>query len=645
MERLIVIFFVCQSKSLTTSTKSNQTIKSDIWKITINDLELHNEPGDYSDNPGKVIVLDGKTHEKALLYPRDNLFSKNFQIEECSSKGCKKEPLSKEERKKLDRCSFGGHVLSDPDSKVSLSQCDDNGVKDISIVSEKVKLSHDSYRIEKNGTVDVPQVQNFSDVTDYDEEDEEDDWTDVGGDYALNADDEDIPVFFDRNMNAITVIDLGNGCCRAERTQCEVITRSWEVIKKCKVIPSDKKLCQKKCDDLKKFAREKAKKQKKAAREKEKKEKEKKETMEHKNKTESEEAQKKNDIPNDVDSSEEFMDDSGSDEYYDEVKDSKSKEEKSYAKMKNMNKISKSELEKIVKEINSDSEKDDPNPKCEKKPSKFRSTGIIYINTGCANPPCRKKEPIPQKKAYTHRTAEIGVYIDKAMYDQVSAEIDNSDAAVVKKKIVEIVHSIFVDVENFLTHESFTSLPGGFKIAINGIHIYKEDNEYTRQWNSETTLVKVLNSFQNYAFEVNGACDAEQNSYDAMVLFTGRGDELRDVGRGRSMGYAYVGAICKIAPATVLTLRLDGRGLHDQTTSRLLSHELGHLFGSDHDGSRARNSRSYYRDQGSVPCEAYKNLMSPSVGISMNTWSECTKNMIDKEDDERKKEGKDCFFT
>jgi len=622
MERLIVIFFVYQCKSLTTSTKSNQTIKSDIWKITINDLELHNEPGDYSDNPGKVIVLDGKTHEKALLYPRDNLFSKNFQIEECSSEGCHKEPLSKEERKKLDRCSFGGHVLSDPDSKVSLSQCDDNGVKDISIVSEKVKLSHDSYRIEKNGTVDVPQVQNFSDVTDYDEEDEEDDWTDVGGDYTLNADDEEIPVFFDRNMNAITVIDLGNGCCRAERTQCE-----------------------KKCDDLKKFAREKAKKQKKAAREKEKKEKEKKETMEHKNKKESEEVQKKNDIPNDVDSSEEFMDDSGSDEYYDEVKDSESKEEKSYAKMKNMNKISKSELEKIVKEINSESEKDDPNPKCEKKPSKFRSTGIIYINTGCANPPCRKKEPIPQKKAYTHRTAEIGVYIDKAMYDQVSAEIDNSDAAVVKKKIVEIVHSIFVDVENFLTHESFTSLPGGFKIAINGIHIYKEDNEYTRQWNSETTLVKVLTSFQNYAFEVNGACDAEQNSYDAMVLFTGRGDELRDVGRGRSMGYAYVGAICKIAPATVLTLRLDGRGLHDQTTSRLLSHELGHLFGSDHDGSRARNSRSYYRDQGSVPCEAYKNLMSPSVGISMNTWSECTKNMIDKEDDERKKEGKDCFFT
>ena len=48
--------------------------------------------------------------------------------------------------------------------------------------------------------------------------------------------------------------------------------------------------------------------------------------------------------------------------------------------------------------------------------------------------------------------------------------------------------------------------------------------------------MKVLKSFQNYAFEVNGACDAEQNSYDAMVLFTGRGDELRDVGRGKLIG-------------------------------------------------------------------------------------------------------------
>ena len=101
-------------------------------------FQKHNDPGDYSGDSGKVIVLDGKTKARAMLYPKDNLFSKNFQIEECSSKGCKKEPLSRKERKKLDKCSFEGHVVGDPDSKVSLNQCDDNGVKDISIVSEKV---------------------------------------------------------------------------------------------------------------------------------------------------------------------------------------------------------------------------------------------------------------------------------------------------------------------------------------------------------------------------------------------------------------------------------------------------------------------------------------------------------------------------
>ena len=39
-------------------------------------------------------------------------------------------------------------------------------------------------------------------------------------------------------------------------------------------------------------------------------------------------------------------------------------------------------------------------------------------------------------------------------------------------------------------------------------------------------------------------------------------------------------------------------GLHDQTTSRLLSHELGHLFGSDHDGTKPMNPHSIYMNDG-----------------------------------------------
>lgn len=110
-----------------------------------------------------------------------NLFSKNVKLVECSKKGCEKLDLSFEERTKFDKCNFKGSVISDPDSKVTLSQCDANGFTDISIVSEKVPkktkqknvfhnyffkspLIHHSYRIDKDGKVAVPQVRNFTDV-------------------------------------------------------------------------------------------------------------------------------------------------------------------------------------------------------------------------------------------------------------------------------------------------------------------------------------------------------------------------------------------------------------------------------------------------------------------------------------------------
>ena len=57
---------------------------------------------------------------------------------ECSENGCENQPLSKEEFRKWDNCIYKGYLLSDPDSKVILDQCHENGVVDISIVSEKV---------------------------------------------------------------------------------------------------------------------------------------------------------------------------------------------------------------------------------------------------------------------------------------------------------------------------------------------------------------------------------------------------------------------------------------------------------------------------------------------------------------------------
>ena len=55
------------------------------------------------------------------------------------------------------------------------------------------------------------------------------------------------------------------------------------------------------------------------------------------------------------------------------------------------------------------------------------------------------------------------------------------------------------------------------------------NDEETRKWEAERTLKSLLYSFQDFAQKINGACDADQNSFDGMVLLTGRGETLDDV--------------------------------------------------------------------------------------------------------------------
>ena len=50
------------------------------------------------------------------------------------------------------------------------------------------------------------------------------------------------------------------------------------------------------------------------------------------------------------------------------------------------------------------------------------------------------------------------------------------------------------------------------------------------EWGTVTTLHQYLPMFRKYINRVNAACDAEEESFDAAILFTGRADELEDVG-------------------------------------------------------------------------------------------------------------------
>merc|ERR1712142_1129144 len=179
--------------------------KSDVWSVSVKDIS----GSDYSDNSGKEVTLDGKSKEKALLYPKKNLFSKNVKLMDCSSEGCEKQILSEEEKRKFDKCNYEGHVESDPDSKVSFNQCNENEVKDITIISDKAKLSYNSYRIDKEGN--------------------------VGSDYSEDFLHIGPPVFLDRNGIAITIMDVNGKCCRASRVICKKTQYKNEKAKSCKV--------------------------------------------------------------------------------------------------------------------------------------------------------------------------------------------------------------------------------------------------------------------------------------------------------------------------------------------------------------------------------------------------------------------------
>ena len=82
--------------------------------------------------------MAGKNNEIAEVHPRPILFSKKTRITECSKKGCNAKKISKQQIAKLEHCNFEGYLLSDPDAKVSLVKCSQNGANSVQVISEKV---------------------------------------------------------------------------------------------------------------------------------------------------------------------------------------------------------------------------------------------------------------------------------------------------------------------------------------------------------------------------------------------------------------------------------------------------------------------------------------------------------------------------
>lgn len=263
---------------------------------------------------------------------------------------------------------------------------------------------------------------------------------------------------------------------------------------------------------------------------------------------------------------------------------------------------------------------------------------------------CQQKLPLPKEKIYEENTIEVGVYIDRHLYKVMEEALKTQDEGKVKEQLLKMVHSLFWQVENFLMHPTMSS-KGGLKIVINGITIYKNHGKLEADWDQQTEARYLVKAFQGFANKVNGNCDGDQDSYDAMVLLTGRYDWKDLANPTGSIGFAMVGKVCTIAPVIILTLRLDEEdpGNHELAAPNLLAHEFGHLLGSDHDFDIPRynvhSKEGVFPDGKSMPCPNSKFLMAPAVGPEIKTWSECTKKMVDHDFERREKKNNNCFFT
>ena len=163
---ILTIKLFCSSSTVF----SSKAPKTDVKSIDVLDLLSDDDvSNDYSARKGngKQVVLN---HENtAVLFQRAPLFSrvrvpfieiiyqifpKGMKVESCTGiKKCAKHRIDKKLTNQLKRCNFEGRIQGDPDSKVTLVNCE-KGASDLSIVSDKANLDNTHYRVHVNGTLE-----------------------------------------------------------------------------------------------------------------------------------------------------------------------------------------------------------------------------------------------------------------------------------------------------------------------------------------------------------------------------------------------------------------------------------------------------------------------------------------------------------
>jgi len=630
----------------------------DVKQIILEDLHIGN---DYAldtagGNKKLILKLDDNMDETAIVKKKKPLFNGNVQVEKCENGKCEENQLDKKLKKKVSECTFEGKLESDPDSQVAITNCKNS--LNIGLISEKANLSSTTYKME-DGKVTKNEAK-------------------MVGESKVKTKDANIALvtdLYEKMQNGTAFIGKNNEVTSFEKlndtkqqTGNDYNSSPWRVCcqltkRVCKSLPSGEmncvktkapKRCGSECYNMQKKVQQNSKINMnnlfKAS-----------ETILPKikkytgtvttnsfhqladinlkeadsqldeNKEEDKDIDNKKDDDDDDDVEDvDLMDifsDEDSEEYEDKDDDKGTGIDKKSALVRD---VLIEELNKIYKETENYRKRKAP-----KTTISFKSKSVKYK---CLGGGCTPKRDNPETPIYEDRTIEVGVCVDKDLWNTLKEQTGDSDKEA-ENSMIQMVHSLMVLTETHMSHKSI-SKEGGFKIAINGISIWKDDsNPFVRPIHEAKNTQDMLDGFSKYAKRVNEDFDGYVKSYDMMILLTGAHKRM-NICFNCDTGLAYVDQVCKVQCALLLSVSLVD-GMHLDNAGALLAHEMGHMLGSHHDGGKDDYGKL-------VDCPQDIYIMTPIHTQPVTEWSKCSREQIDTAYDKRQEKEPtkgNCFYT
>jgi len=459
-------------------------------------IQLFDVPSgsDYVLGGGKVDktmeLKTGSGKKKIALKKKKPLFNKDFEIEECEAGKCVEGKMSSKLKKTVMETNWEGKIADDPEATVTVSKL--GGGLNLAILSDRKDFDSATYRMSPNGTV---HNQESKGPIDMEEEHDSDSLKKIQEKTAT-----DImygEAFIDENGQTVRVVEetqKGSSgedyamkrikCCRITKRVC--VKARDEKTAKC-TVKKGKNVCgDENCKKLHSNIKYNAKQNIKNVLSKnlksnldemnklldlktedikgsvEKIKEKVMESIEKQTNQANEEVfkEKDNSLEASKEETEELLlsESEETEEEEDETVEEDVETEADAVKSKLIG-------EMVYKELNKIHEQTMAHKKSERRTPLSRS--FIRCIGACKG----GKVDNPKKRIYDERTIELGIFVDKYLWQQMKAKVKGSDEEV-KDKMLQMIHSLMSLTESFLSHHSI-SAHGGFKLAINGVGIWK----------------------------------------------------------------------------------------------------------------------------------------------------------------------------